>query len=242
MDFKAQVQATIDELKANSSIQMGKAKLAKPVPSYAISSVTASGFKIPDPLLEFYKSLDGFQLHWKSIDKQQSAEIFIQPFVQTFSITWKNKLWFDWMKEDGASASDAAHYRLAKSLKGFDVLDETLSGTTIIALQFPEKGSEKESDFQVIYWDTKGLKFPMSLTPTKYILEGLKWNGILDWQLFYVKWEDLDSNLWQELFLKQKHTFTPRLESVINQYQVLFPGQDLTVLNEALKEAKQKLN
>lgn len=238
IDYVGMIIAEIQELKANKKLRVEVAKIKRPISEIDKISVEAKDMTLPDDLMDFYNQCDGFQIVWREkIDKKQkkespdlaAGEIGIAKFIETFVIHWKDKLWFDWMTTDEATPTERERFKLARALKGFDVMDKLLDKTLIIAFLLKSSELQSEKDIQVWYWNNKGIKFPMTLTPTDYLLKSLEYYGVLFWQLFYM---DTKEGMREQEFRDLLYTVLEPMQNFISSFARIFPAKDIGYLRE----------
>ncbi|MEJ7912086.1 MAG: hypothetical protein WKF70_02940 [Chitinophagaceae bacterium] len=145
------------------------------------------------------------------------------------------------MDSEEASEVEKEHYKMAKAIKGFDVMNNIMDGTLIIALHIAEGNGQSESDITPYYWDNKGAKFPIALTPSSYIEKSLEYAGLLHWQLFYMDFDKihLDRQQDQEMFGKLFYTLPKYMEEFVRDFSRIFPEKPLDFLKKQLEATLQ---
>lgn len=239
--LKIKFDETVKILKANKALKVEVGKLSPPVKTYQEKTLEAMNLSIPKTILDIYRQANGCHLVWREKDGINAGEIFLQPLATTFIVTWKNKLWFDWMNDSKKGSENITEYGLAKKIKGFDVMDKTLDGTLIVAFYFPEGGSKNEDDYKMLYWDNKGIKFPLKISFSNYVETALEFKAMMGWQRFFI---DIDAiknepELWEDLAMKSFHTILPAMEEFIVCYTKFFPEDDTGQLSITLEKIKK---
>lgn len=239
-DYRIALKELIILLKSNKDVKVEKSKINKPVPGHVLPTLLEFKISLPESLLQFYRDCDGCHLVWRDKQHKAAGELHIVPATESFLIHWKNVLWFDWMNEAGASEEDDALFRLAKTLIGFDVMDHLLDKTLIIALEAPTEERQKN---KLWYWDTKGAKFPLTLSLSEYLPIALRFKGMLRWQLFYADLGPVFSaSPMYQAFLAQAYTLLPLMDRFMEDFARLFPDTDIENLQTARNKLQYILN
>lgn len=251
--YLQQIKAMAKEVKGNKLITDVKFSTNKPVSKLHLDMFNSQKVTLSEEILSFYKELNGFHLSWKmkaDYEKVLSAEL---PFIggeinilglaETFVFSSENKIWFK--GKDSDDLLTRRYNEFSQNLLMFDTTPEIFSNTqmAVIFLDKAKNRNKTVEEMPVWFWNTKGIKFRLSLDFAAYISRLLETRGMFFWQTFFLDFEatDFADPLTREKLIPYLNAEIPKMQAFLDYMPRLFPQIELKFYTDAYEKFKAKM-
>jgi hypothetical protein len=193
--FLQKITAMSEELRAVPNITALALKTNRATRASVIDVIEKQrGVKKMNPmLLSLFLESNGFDYYWEYKPSDQimtysesisGGEMNVPDAVKIYSLPTQDLIWFDWMAEMGTQGP--AYLAFCQKLR---MLDNLLHSTDSVFIVMTPEWLGKQYGYthpRLIYWDTKGAKFLLTLTLEEYFEACLEAKAYTGWQCFYI--------------------------------------------------------